>query len=150
MRSPPVKQRLSAAYVDLLDDPHEGVRLIGQARELAHEPQLQQSIKRDWQHMQRAVFCRDAHDLAEQDDFAGAERKLVAALALATEEEKIEIRLMQDRNRQNREAREQDRWQLQRASLCSEAEALVQTGEFARAEYKLSAALAISVDGGEV
>ena len=140
------KQRLAAAYLDLLDDPHEGVRVISHARELAHEPKLMQSIKRDWQHMQRAVFCRDAHQLTEQGDMAGADRKLVAALALSTEEEKAEIGLMQAHNRRKRECEEQSRRRAQRVTLCREAHALCQAGEFARAEYKLSAALAVCCD----
>jgi tetratricopeptide (TPR) repeat protein len=92
-------QKLSVAYFNLLDDPRQAIRLIGQAREFARDPKLRQSMQRDWQHVQRAVFCQDADALMQRGDFAGAEEKLAAALAISTEEQTNEIKGMQDRYR---------------------------------------------------
>jgi hypothetical protein len=92
-------QKLSVAYFNLLDDPQQAVRLIGQARDLAHDPQLRQSMQGNWQHVQRALLCRDADALMQRGDFAGAEDKLAAALAISTEEQTNEIKEMQDRYR---------------------------------------------------
>jgi tetratricopeptide (TPR) repeat protein len=92
-------QKLSAAYFNLLDDPQQAMRLIEQAREFARDPKLRQSMQQDWQHVRRAVLCRDADALMRRGDFAGAEEKLATALAISTEEETNEIKAMQDRCR---------------------------------------------------
>lgn len=92
-------QKLSVAYFNLLDDPQQAMRLIEQAREFARDPKLRQSMQQDWQHVRRAVLCRDADALMQRGDFAGAEDKLAAALAISTGEEINEIKAMQDRCR---------------------------------------------------
>jgi hypothetical protein len=91
--------KLSVAYFNLLDDRQQAIRLIVQAREVAHDPQLLQSMERDWQHVQRAILCREADLLMRRGDFAGADHKLAAALGVSTEEQKIEIKAAQDRCR---------------------------------------------------
>jgi hypothetical protein len=91
--------KLSVAYYNLLDDRHQAIRLIVQAREFARDPQLLQSMERDWQHVQRAILCREADVLMRRGDFAGADHKLTAALGVSTEEQKIEIKAVQDRCR---------------------------------------------------
>jgi hypothetical protein len=92
-------QELSAAYFNLLDDLHQAIRLIGQARELARNPQLLQSTERDWQQAQRAILCREAHVLMQRGYFGRAEHTLAGALAISTEEQKAEIKAIQDRCR---------------------------------------------------
>jgi hypothetical protein len=137
-------QRLSGAYFSSLDDPDHATRLIAQARALARDSQLLQSIERDRQNVQCAILCREADELARRGDFAGAEHKLAAALAISSEEQKIEIKVTRDRYRRARESMERDRQEVQRATLCREAGTLVQRGDFAGAEHKLGEALAIS------
>jgi hypothetical protein len=91
--------KLSVAYFNLLDDRQQAIRLIVQAREFAHDPQLLRSMERDWQHVQRAILCREADVLMRRGDFGGADHKLAAALGVSTEEQKIEIKAAQDRCR---------------------------------------------------
>ena len=91
--------KLSVAYYNLLDDRQQAIRLIVQAREFAHDPQLLQSMERDWQHVQRAILCREADVLMRRGDFAEADHRLAAALGVSTEEQKIEIKAVQDRCR---------------------------------------------------
>jgi hypothetical protein len=95
-------QKLSAAYLNLLDDLHQAIRLIAQARELARDPQLLQSTERDWRHVQREILCREADVLMQRGFFGRAEHTLTAALAVATEEQKAEIKATQDRCRWGR------------------------------------------------
>jgi hypothetical protein len=89
-------QKLSVAYFNLLDDQDEALRLIVQARRIAHDPKLIESIDRGWQHVQRAIMCAEANTLLKSSDYVGAEQKLEAALALSTEEQKDEIKELQD------------------------------------------------------
>jgi hypothetical protein len=91
--------KLSVVYLNLLDDPHQAIRLIAQAREFARDPQLLQSMELDWQHVQRAILCREADELVRNGKFVWAEQKLAAALAISTEEQKTEIKAMQGRCR---------------------------------------------------
>ena len=91
--------KLSVAYFNLLDDRQQAIRLIVHAREFAHDPQLLRSMERDWQHVQRAMLCREADVLTRRGDFAGADHKLAAALGVSTEEQKIEVKAAQDRCR---------------------------------------------------
>jgi len=100
--------KLSVAYLKLLDDRQQAIRLIVQAREFAHDPQLLQSMERDWQHVQRTILCREADVLMRRGDFAGADHKLAAALGVSTEEQKIEIKAVQDRCRWGRVLRGAD------------------------------------------
>jgi hypothetical protein len=139
-------QRLSAAYLNLLDDPNHAIRLIVRAREFARDPQLIQSIERDSQNIQRAILCRQADALARKGDFSGAEHKLKAALAISTEEGKIEVEVTREVYRRARESMERDRQQVRRVDLCWEADALVQRGDFAGAERKLAEALTLSTE----
>jgi tetratricopeptide (TPR) repeat protein len=139
-------QRLSDAYLSLLDDPDQAIRLITYARKLARDPQLLQSIERDSQNVQRAILCRQADALARKGDSSGAEHKLEAALAISTEEAETEIKVTRARYRRAQESMERDRQLVQRATLCWEAYALVQKGDFAGAERKLADALTISTE----
>jgi hypothetical protein len=100
--------KLSVAYLKLLDDRQQAIRLIVQAREFAHDAQLLQSMERDWQHVQRTILCREADVLMRRGDFAGADHKLAAALGVSTEEQKIEIKAVQDRCRWGRVLRGAD------------------------------------------
>jgi hypothetical protein len=95
-------QKLSAAYLNLLDDLHQAIRLIAQARELARDPQLLQSTERDWRHVQREILCREADVLMQRGFFGRAEHTLAAALAIATEDQKAAIKATQDRCRWGR------------------------------------------------
>ncbi len=81
-------QKLSAVYLNLLDDLHQVTRLIVEAREIARDPQLLQSLELDWQHVQRAILCQEADTLMQRGYFGRAEQTLAAALAFATEEQK--------------------------------------------------------------
>jgi hypothetical protein len=92
-------QKLSLAYFNWLDDPYQTIRLIAQAREFAGDPRLLQSMERDWQRVQRVILCREADALMQSGDFATAEHKLAAALAISSEEQKHEIQATQDRCR---------------------------------------------------
>jgi hypothetical protein len=92
-------QKLSAVYLNLLDDLHQVTRLIVEAREIARDPQLLQSLEIDWQHVQRAILCQEADALMQGGYFGRAEQTLAAALAFATEEQKIAIKATQDRCR---------------------------------------------------
>jgi hypothetical protein len=56
-------------------------------------------MERDWQHVQRAILCREADVLMRRGDFAEADHRLAAALGVSTEEQKIEIKAVQDRCR---------------------------------------------------
>ncbi len=101
-------QRLSAAYFTLLDDPNQAIGLIKQARELARDPQLLQSTERDReniQQVQRATLCRDADASIKSRNFDWAVHLLEAALVISTEEQKLEIRTMQERCRRARTLR---------------------------------------------
>ena len=139
-------QRLSDAYLSLLDDPDQAIRLITYARKLARDPQRLQSIERDSQNVQRAILCRQADALARKGDLSGAEHKLEAALAISTEEGKTEIEVSRELYRRARESMERDRQQVRRATLCWEAYGSVQRGDFAGAERKLADALTISTE----
>jgi hypothetical protein len=104
-------QRLSAAYFTLLDDPHHAIALIKQARELARDPQLLQSIERDrqnFQQVQRATLCHDADASIKSGNFDWAEHLLDAALVISREEQKLEIKTMQERCRRARALRGAD------------------------------------------
>jgi hypothetical protein len=92
-------QKLSLAYFNWLDDPYQTIRLIARAREFAGDPRLLQSMERDWQRVQRVILCREADALMQTGDFATAEHKLAAALAISSEEQKHEIQATQDRCR---------------------------------------------------
>ncbi len=101
-------QRLSAAYFTLLDDPNHAIVLIKQARELARDPQLLQSTERDReniQQVQRATLCRDADTSIKSGNFDWADHLLQAALVISTEEQKLEIKTMQERCRRARALR---------------------------------------------
>jgi hypothetical protein len=101
-------QRLSAAYFTLLDDPTQAIVLIKEARELARDPQLLQSTERDReniQQVQRATLCRDAEASIKSRNFDWAEHLLEAALVISTEEQKLEIRTLQERCRRARNLR---------------------------------------------
>ncbi|MGB8538682.1 MAG: hypothetical protein WCD57_19825 [Acidobacteriaceae bacterium] len=58
-----------------------------------------ESMERDKRHVQWATLCREVDALVKWGDFDAAERKLASALAMATEERKLEIKAMQDRYR---------------------------------------------------
>ena len=92
-------QKLSAVHLNLLDDLHQVIRLIVQAREIARDPQLLQSLELDWQHVQRAILCQEADALMQGGYFGRAEQTLAAALAFSTEEQKTAIKATQDRCR---------------------------------------------------
>jgi hypothetical protein len=139
-------QRLSSAFLDLLDDPDHAVRLLTQAREHACDPQLLQSIERDRRNLEWTILCHEADALARRCNFAGAERKLEEALAICNEEQKTEIKVSRDLYRRARESMERERQQVHRATLCREAGALAQRGDFAGAERKLEEALPISTE----
>jgi Flp pilus assembly protein TadD len=94
----------------------------------------------------RAILRRQADALARKGDLSGAEHKLEAALAISTEEGKTEIEVTRELYRRARESMERDRQQVRRATLCWEAYALVQRGDFAGAERKLADALTISTE----
>jgi len=101
-------QRLSAAYFTLLDDPNYAIELIKQARELARDPQLLQSMERgreNIQQVQRATLCRDADASIKSGNFDWAEHLLEAALVISTEEQKLAIKTMQERCRRARALR---------------------------------------------
>jgi hypothetical protein len=101
-------QRPSAAYFTLLDDPNHAVLLIKQARELARDPQLLQSTERDQeniQKLQRATLCRDAEASIKSGNFDWADHLLQAALGMSTEEQKLEIKTLQERCRRARALR---------------------------------------------
>ncbi len=101
-------RRLSAAYFTLLDDPSYAIELIKQARELARDPQLLQSMERDLaniQQVQRATLCRDAVASIKSGNFDWAEHLLEAALVISTEQQKLEIKTMQARCRRARALR---------------------------------------------
>lgn len=136
-------QRLSGAYLSMLDDAEQAIRLIAHARELARDPQLLESLKQEWQSVQRALLCREADVLAREGDFAGAEQKLEAALAISTEEQKVEIYVTRNNYRR---AREQERQEARVATLCREAEGFLKRGDFAGAEFKLAAALTMAAE----
>jgi hypothetical protein len=98
-------QRLSAAYLNLLDDPNQAIGLIKQARDLARDPQLLQAVERDRQNIQqvqRTMLCRDADASIKSGNLDWAEYLLQAALAISTEEQKLEIKTMQERCRRAR------------------------------------------------
>jgi hypothetical protein len=98
-------QRLSAAYFTLLDDPNHALGLIKQARELARHPLLLQSMERDRdniQQVQRARLCRDADAAIKSGNFDWAEHLLEVVLVISTEEQKLEIKTMQERCRRAR------------------------------------------------
>jgi hypothetical protein len=92
-------QKLSAVHLNLLDDRHQVIRLIVQAREIARDPQLLQLLELDWQHVQRAILCREADALMQGGYLGRAEQTLAAALAFSTEEQKTAIKATQDRCR---------------------------------------------------
>jgi hypothetical protein len=94
----------------------------------------------------RAILCRQADALARKVDLSGAEHKLETAFAISTEEGKTEIEVTRELYRRARESMERDRQQVRRATLCWEAYALVQRGDFAGAERKLADALTISTE----
>jgi len=101
-------QKLSAAHFTLLDDPNHAIGLIKQARELARDPQLLQSMERDRENMQqaqRATLCRDADASIKSGNVDWAEHLLEAALGISTEEQKREIKAMQERCRRARALR---------------------------------------------
>jgi hypothetical protein len=101
-------QRLSAAYFALLADPNHALGLIKQARELARDPKLLQSTERDReniQQVQRAALCRDADASIKSGNFDWAEHLLQAVLVISTEEQKLEIKTMQERCRRARALR---------------------------------------------
>jgi hypothetical protein len=101
-------QRLSAAYFTLLDDPNHAIGFIKQAREHARDPQLLESTERDReniQQVQRATLCRDAEASIKSGNFDWAEHLLNAAVVLSTEEQKLEIRTIQERSRRARALR---------------------------------------------
>jgi tetratricopeptide (TPR) repeat protein len=101
-------QRLSAAYFTLLDDPNYAIELIKQARELARDPQLLQSMEGDReniQQVQQATLCRDADASIRSGNFDWAEHLLQAALVISTEEQKLAIKTMQERCRRARALR---------------------------------------------
>ena len=105
-------QRLSAAHFTLLEDPNHALLLIKQARELARDPQLLQSTERDReniQQVQRATLCRDADTSIKSGNFDWADHLLQAALVISTEEQKPEIKTMQERCRRARALRGVDR-----------------------------------------
>jgi hypothetical protein len=98
-------QRLSAAYLTLLDDPNRAIGLIKQAQELVRDPQLLQSVEQDRQNIQqvqRTMLCRDADASIKSRNLDWAEYLLQAALAISTEAQKFEIKTMQERCRQAR------------------------------------------------
>jgi tetratricopeptide (TPR) repeat protein len=98
-------QRLSAAYLNLLDDPNQAIGLIKQARDLARDPQLLQAVERDRQNIQqvqRTMLCRDADASIKSGNLDWAEYLLQAAFAISTEEQKLEIKTMQERCRRAR------------------------------------------------
>jgi hypothetical protein len=101
-------RRLSAAHFSLLDDPNHATLLIKQARELARDPQLLQSLERDQENIrqdQRAALCRDADASIKSGNFDWAEHLLQAALVLSTEAQQPEIKIMQERCRRARALR---------------------------------------------
>jgi hypothetical protein len=101
-------QRLSAAYFTLLDDPNHALLLIKQAQELARDPQLLQSTERDRENIQqsqRETLCRDADASIKSGNFDWAAHLLEAALVISTEEQKPEIKTLQERCRRARALR---------------------------------------------
>jgi tetratricopeptide (TPR) repeat protein len=61
-----------------------------------------ESMERDKRHVQWVTLRREVDALVQWGDFAAAEQKLASALAMVTEEQKIEIKAMQDRYRWGR------------------------------------------------
>jgi hypothetical protein len=101
-------QRLSAGYFTLLDDPNHAIGLIKQARELARDPHLLQSMEQDrqnFQQVQRTTLCRDADASIKSGNFDWAEHLLEAALVISTVEQKLAIKTMQERCRRARALR---------------------------------------------
>jgi hypothetical protein len=92
-------QKLSAVYLNLLDDLHQVLRLLVQAREIARDPQLLQSLELGWQHVQRAILCQEADALMQSGYFGRAEQTLAAALPFSTGEQETAIKATQDRCR---------------------------------------------------
>ena len=92
-------QKLSAVYLNLLDDLQQVLRLLVQAREIARDPQLLQSLELGWQHVQRAILCQEADALMQSGYFGRAEQTLAAALPFSTGEQETAIKATQDRCR---------------------------------------------------
>jgi hypothetical protein len=113
-------QEIALVYLHLLADPGVSARLLVQARELASEPRLRESIERDQraaqkekvkrecsgrvreaadraasirqrQNLERAALCREAEELASFGDFDSAEQKIMAARALSSEQQNAEL-----------------------------------------------------------
>jgi hypothetical protein len=115
-------QRFSAAYFTLGDSDH-AIRLIVQARELARDPQLLQSMERDRQNIQRVILrreadqqqlqranlCREADASIKSGNFDWAEHLLETVFVISTEEQKLEIKAMLERCRTGRVLRGVDR-----------------------------------------
>jgi hypothetical protein len=115
-------QEIARAYLNLLGDTSEAGRLLVKARELATDPQLIESIERDQRSLARTKICREA------------EREIEYA--------RERFRRVQPNPQKKPEPVDSN--EGQRQELVKEAEALVNYGDFAAADAKLMAALALS------
>ncbi len=93
---------LSVAYFNIVGDTNESLRLVAEARQRAQGPAAQKRLERDWQYVQRALFCSEAIDLIGRGDFGVAEQKLAGALALSTDQQKPEVQELLDTCRRAR------------------------------------------------
>jgi hypothetical protein len=115
-------QEIARAYLNLLGDSSEAGRLLVKARELAADPQLIESIERDQRSLARAKLCRDA------------EKEIQHARE----------RFQRVQPTPKKKPEPADPSEDQRQALVKEAETLVNFGDFAAADAKLMAALALS------
>ena len=137
-------QRLSVAYLSLLDDSDRAGLLISRARELARDAEIVQSLEQDARNIDRFILLREANTLARGGDFAAAERKLTAALAISTEEQKTEIQATLELHLRARQAMERDRQQGQQFTLRREADVLAQRGDSDGDRFRVVLAVGIA------
>ncbi len=137
-------QQLLLSSFRLSGEAEQSQRLMEQARVFVSDPQLLESLQRDWRQIQWSLLYREASALLQAGNYGAAEQKLGQALAFSTREQKQQIEALQETCGFARAAAGQQRRLEQRNRLCWEAKVCVQKGEFAAAEQKLAAAISFS------